>query len=377
MKPTRQFSADAGEQSIGLKGPDAIEADFDKLMKMFDPEAVHSDSSPGGITGENFGPGSIGTLALEDEAVTAPKIGPGAVLDSKIGNRTINDSTTAVDTGTLLVLLSSLANRIKDIIGSGNWKDVPPETLTSMIGRLATADSNVAAAQAAAALAVAQANNAVNIANIAEGKSDVAIAIAESAVNQAGIATNIASTAEETANEAALTVADAVIDVNLAVTAAQQAVILAQSNVGNTEIKTDVFTITTADNEDGTFTYDDNGVSKTGVITVEGYQKFALNSEYYVGLNRIKAIVNDSLTRSVASGGLIEVGVESELSNEIILTAPIAAGSEISFEYYKQLSLGGVHAMNHNIGSSDPLIYMGETEPPVTYPGQIFLKVVN
>jgi len=376
MKPVRQFSADAGDQSIGLKGPDAIEADLDKIMKMFDPNATHTDGSSGGIAGENFAQNSIGTLALEDAAVTAPKVANGAILDSKIGNRTINDALSAMDTGTLSQLLGALANRIKGITGSGNWKDVAPDTISGLLEKISTAQATVNAANAAATQAIAQALSAINSANIANNKSDNAINIAQGAVGQANTATNIANSAVNTSNEAAASVASAVESVNIAVAAAQQAVILAQTSVGNTEIKADVFTIINPNLGNDTFTYSDNGVTKTGQI-VSGRRRFTLNDSYHVNMNRITAVINDALERSAASGGLTEVGATGQLSNIIELASSVAAGTEITFKYFKQISLSGKHAMSHNVGGSDALVIVSQTEPAETFPGLIWLKVVQ
>lgn len=56
-----------------------------------------------------------------------------SVTDSKIGNRTINDSLSpTTDTNNLTTLLSNLANRIKSITGSTGWKDNPPDTLINL-----------------------------------------------------------------------------------------------------------------------------------------------------------------------------------------------------------------------------------------------------
>lgn len=54
FKPIRTFSANEGDYSVDNAGPDAIERDLDELAAMFDPTAVHSDGSPGGISPENF-----------------------------------------------------------------------------------------------------------------------------------------------------------------------------------------------------------------------------------------------------------------------------------------------------------------------------------
>lgn len=53
-KPVRSFSANVGDFSTGTAGPDAIEADIDKITKMFDPSKIHDDGTPGGISAGNF-----------------------------------------------------------------------------------------------------------------------------------------------------------------------------------------------------------------------------------------------------------------------------------------------------------------------------------
>lgn len=54
MKPTRKFNGAAGQKSVDTMGPEALCEDLDKLMKMFDPNALHSDGTQGGISAENF-----------------------------------------------------------------------------------------------------------------------------------------------------------------------------------------------------------------------------------------------------------------------------------------------------------------------------------
>jgi hypothetical protein len=55
-----------------------------------------------------------------------------SVTDAKIGNRTINQVLTSPsNTGTLTSLLSWLAGRIKNLMGTTNWFDAPPTTLTN------------------------------------------------------------------------------------------------------------------------------------------------------------------------------------------------------------------------------------------------------
>lgn len=53
-KPQRTFTASVGDPSTDLAGPEALEHDLDELAKMFNPDAVHDDETPGGI-----GPGNL------------------------------------------------------------------------------------------------------------------------------------------------------------------------------------------------------------------------------------------------------------------------------------------------------------------------------
>jgi len=58
-KPEREFSADVGQKSMGVAGPDYIEKDFDKAFAMFDPNKNLPDGTPGGIGKENMQPGAV------------------------------------------------------------------------------------------------------------------------------------------------------------------------------------------------------------------------------------------------------------------------------------------------------------------------------
>lgn len=104
-KPTRTFSADVGQLSVGNAGPDAIENDIDQLCKMFDPL-----QDGGGVQAEN--------------------IAAGAATDTVIGSRTINDSNAPNDdSGVLSILLGWLGNMIKSITGKSSWRTAPATTL--------------------------------------------------------------------------------------------------------------------------------------------------------------------------------------------------------------------------------------------------------
>lgn len=66
-----------------------------------------------------------------------------SVTDSKIGNRTINQSyLSSTDTDTLNNLLNSLANRITAITGSTNWKNNPSTTLNELNTNVARKSNN-------------------------------------------------------------------------------------------------------------------------------------------------------------------------------------------------------------------------------------------
>lgn len=120
---------------------------------------------------------------------------------------------------------------------------------------------------------------------------------------------------------------------------------------GDTIIKYELFTVVTADNGDGTFTYQDaNGNSFSGDITAEGFQRFKLQlGSYVVGENRIEAYVNnDAHYYAGASGGLKE-----ETTTMISFITPQVADTKILFKYYERLGLMGEHAITHQEGGSD------------------------
>jgi hypothetical protein len=222
-----------------------------------------------------------------------------------------------------------------------------------------------------------KADNAVTTANMANTKADNAVSTANTADAKSDQAIGTANAASTLSNDTQTIVQEALISLESAINRAEQAVIDARNAIGNTEIKYDVYTIVNSDNDDGTFTYNDGEVDIIGTLTPSGYQEFELSDSYYVGSNRIEAIVNDSLNRSSASGGLLEIGNAGELSNVVQLTYPMGNGTEITFKYFTQISLGGAHAMSHNVGASDAFITMSETEPATTYSGQVFYKVVG
>jgi hypothetical protein len=122
---------------------------------------------------------------------------------------------------------------------------------------------------------------------------------------------------------------------------------------GDTIIKYDVFTIVNSNNGDGTFTYaDSSGNNHIGTLNAQGQQVFTLlNGFYTVGQNRIECTINDTLSRSVASGGLTELSPTT-----IVLTSPEGNGAEITFKYFEKIGV---------IGTG--LIIISPTKPPSGY----------
>lgn len=119
---------------------------------------------------------------------------------------------------------------------------------------------------------------------------------------------------------------------------------------GDTIVHMDVYTIVTSNNGDGTFTYRDNkGGVFTGSLGESGEQIFRLTGEYSKSLNHIKAIVGDTLHRSVASGGLKEID-----SKSIALTNPEGAGAEITIEYFQRLGVSGEHSVSYGTSTPPP-----------------------
>lgn len=65
FKPIRSFAASEGDYSVDDKGPEALKADLDQLMKMFDPTSVHDNGEPGGVGADNL------NFRLDDEETSA------------------------------------------------------------------------------------------------------------------------------------------------------------------------------------------------------------------------------------------------------------------------------------------------------------------
>jgi len=119
---------------------------------------------------------------------------------------------------------------------------------------------------------------------------------------------------------------------------------------GDTLIMYEVFSIISSNNGNGTFTYKDkNNNNIIGTLNVSGYQIFTLlEGNYVISQNRINMTINDTLQRSTASGGLLEID-----GTHIALTSPEGAGAEITIQYFQRVGITGTG-----------LIVQGVVEPP-------------
>lgn len=310
-KPERQFSANEGDYSIGLAGPDAIEADIDTLSRMFDPLTTHSDGTDGGIGEEN----------IQDDSIS----------DRVIGSRTISDSTTDAytNTGTISKLLSLIAKAIKAIKGTTNWYDAPKDTINNLDSRT-TSNAN--------AIAAHKTSSDHDSRYYTETEIDA----------------KVATLATKTENALKANISDVYTKAQLDPWVSVMG--------GDTKIKEEVFTIITSNNGDGTFTYSANGVNVTGALGVNGEQIFTLNDGFYVlESDSIVAFIDDTLRRSVKSGGLLEI-----TDTKIALSQPEGAGREITFIYHERIGLTGEHN-----------IIIGENKPLPTNSKTVWFKVIG
>ncbi len=121
---------------------------------------------------------------------------------------------------------------------------------------------------------------------------------------------------------------------------------------GDTVIHIEVFEIVSGNLGNGTFSYkDSDGVVHIQALAEDGSQYFTLQKgRYTLGGNRIEAIINDTLIRSVASGGLTEID-----SSNIRLNDPQGAGAEITFKYFERIGFApnnGVVVSETNPGAN-------------------------
>lgn len=124
---------------------------------------------------------------------------------------------------------------------------------------------------------------------------------------------------------------------------------------GDTNIKEEVFIITNSNNGDGTFSYRANGQDVIGELTEDGGQVFQFATGYYeLGLNRVELIINDTLRRSVVSGGLAELTETS-----VVLTTPESNGTEVTARYYERVGIAAEY--NIKLSAEKPPANDGKT----------------
>lgn len=159
MKPTRSFTADVGDDSVGLGGPDAIENDIDQVTTMFNPQATHDNAESGGIGTENLQNNIIEEAHLKDDCTT----------DVKIGNRIIDDNIVEAvsSTGTITKLFSWIGKIIKNITGEISWSTAPADTIKGLDIRVNSNDTDIVNLQTTdTSLQVQITNNDTDITNL-------------------------------------------------------------------------------------------------------------------------------------------------------------------------------------------------------------------
>ncbi|MGG2085313.1 hypothetical protein [Lysinibacillus pakistanensis] len=127
-------------------------------------------------------------------------------------------------------------------------------------------------------------------------------------------------------------------------------------------LKYEVFTITTADNLDGTFSYTNTkGEDRSGYIdAVDGWMVFDLEEGSYVlNKNKLEIIVDDVMHRSVISGGV------REIDEERFAMVPVKVGSEVTVKYIQ----------NFDAGSLYPRLFISDTEPPTKEYGDLWMDL--
>lgn len=117
---------------------------------------------------------------------------------------------------------------------------------------------------------------------------------------------------------------------------------------GDTLIREEVYIIVNSNNGDGTFTYSSNGNQYVDSLSPEGYQIFTLRDGVYsLGLNRVEIIINDTLRRSVKSGGVMEID-----DTHVALTQPEGTGAEVTIRYYERIGMSAEY--NLKMGNAVP-----------------------
>lgn len=110
-----------------------LDTDVERIRTAFDAfdTAIAARATATALAEHVADPTAHSLSGLMPSSIGALADAPGSVSDSNIGNRTATpDSAPSGNTGTITALLSGLANRIRAIMGSANWWDAPPVSLT-------------------------------------------------------------------------------------------------------------------------------------------------------------------------------------------------------------------------------------------------------
>ncbi|HQA48678.1 MAG TPA: hypothetical protein PK985_09130 [Bacillota bacterium] len=299
--PERYFDGEIGKESVGIGGPDAIEETFDEIITMFDPGLTHKDGKAGGIDGMN----------MKEKTITAREIADNAIEDRAVGTRTFNENIADEysKTGTLSQHLSWI------------WKYIQSITGTSPFAAVADTIAGLSSKVAAGVTAL---NN-----HKSSGDHDGRY-----------YEKSLVYSREE---------------------------LIPYLQGGDTIRRIEVYTIVNSNNGDGTFTYKDKDNEEyIGDLDESGYQIFELRQGRYTpGLNMVEAIINDTLHRSQASGGLEEVD-----ETHVKLTDPQGNGAEITFLYFERIGIGGEHRIYYTG-------VVGGPPPPDTSDAIMWIEVIE
>lgn len=120
--------------------------------------------------------------------------------------------------------------------------------------------------------------------------------------------------------------------------------------VKDAKIGYEVYTVKHADNGDGTFTYvTEDGEDRVAPLTVDGWQTFELEKGSYVlKRNKLEVLLDDTLHRSVASGGL------REIDEERFALEAVEDGTEITLKYIQNFSAASPYP-RFSISEFEPL----------------------
>ena len=354
-KPIREFNANEGDYSIGLAGPDAIEADLDKLMRMFDPLTTHDNGRDGGI----------GTDNIRD----------GAITDTLIGTRILNDQISQAYTNEekIGVLLSFIAKSIKEIKGTGKWNDTVADSIKNISQRII--DNLVKINQNKDNLSTHKTSSDHDFKyytkTLLDGGQLDNRYYTQALLNNGQLDNRYYTETEIDDKVSYLEARDNTNDIKLnnhknssdhdnRYYSREELVPFLRG--GDTFIKEEVYTIVTPNNGDGTFNYTDGETSYIGEFDMNGYQIFDLKKGVYaINENMIEVIINDTLRRSTVSGGIVEI---DGYTIGLVDTQP--AGTEITIRYYERLALSA----NYTVVYSD-------TKPPANNGKNMWFKTIG